>query len=153
MVIQEKALNTLCQNIRRKYEYFENKHCIFWSKHGCFTASLDILNTNKLISQEREGFRGSNFFRFILGVPYLLERAPGRSFNFWDYFLHTVMQFFVFGLCNRWFSIEGVLYWAGALIWVNTVYILVGKCRLTYLKIVQRDYVLLSMYHGQSTII
>ena len=34
----------LCQNIHRKYEYFENKHCIFWSKHGCFTASLDILN-------------------------------------------------------------------------------------------------------------
>ena len=19
-----------------KYEYLENKHCIFWSKHGCF---------------------------------------------------------------------------------------------------------------------
>ena len=58
---------TLCQNIHRKYEYFENKHCIFWSKHGCFTASLDILNTKRLISPEREGFRGSNFDRFILG--------------------------------------------------------------------------------------
>ena len=34
-----------------KYEYFENKHCIFWSKHGCFRASLDILNTKRLISQ------------------------------------------------------------------------------------------------------
>ena len=51
-----------------KYEYFENKHCIFWSKHGLFTASLDIFNTKRLISPEREGFRGSNFDRFILGL-------------------------------------------------------------------------------------
>ena len=34
---------------------------IFWSKHGCFTASLDILNTKWLISPEQKGFRGSNF--------------------------------------------------------------------------------------------
>ena len=52
----------------RKYVYFENKHCIFWSKHGCLTASLDILNTKRLITPEREGFRGSNFDRFILGL-------------------------------------------------------------------------------------
>ena len=50
------------------YEYFENKHCIFWSKHGGFTASIYILNTKRLISPEREGFRDSNFVRFILGV-------------------------------------------------------------------------------------
>ena len=28
-----------------KYEYFENNHCIFWSKHGFFATALDILNT------------------------------------------------------------------------------------------------------------
>ena len=55
----------LCMSM---YEYFENKHCIFWSKHGCITASLDILNTKRLISPEREGFRGSNFVTFKLGV-------------------------------------------------------------------------------------
>ena len=38
----------------------------FWSKHGFFTASFDILNTKRLISPEREGFRGSKFYRFIL---------------------------------------------------------------------------------------
>ena len=42
------------------YEYFESKHCIFWSKHGCFTASLHIFNTKRLISPEREGFRGQS---------------------------------------------------------------------------------------------
>ena len=31
-------------------------------------AYLDILNTKRLISPEREGFRGSNFGRFILGL-------------------------------------------------------------------------------------
>ena len=41
---------------------------IDWSKDGCFTASLDILNNKRLISPEREGFRGSNFVRFTLGV-------------------------------------------------------------------------------------
>ena len=61
-------MKILRQNIHRKYEYFENKHCIFWSKHGFFTASFDILNTKRLISPEREGFRGSNFDRFILGL-------------------------------------------------------------------------------------
>ena len=61
-------MKILFQNIYRKYEYFQNKHCIVWSKHGCFTPSLDILNTKRLISPEREGFRGSNFVRFILGV-------------------------------------------------------------------------------------
>ena len=35
----------------------------FWSKHGCFTASVDILSI-----KERQDFRGSNFVRFILGV-------------------------------------------------------------------------------------
>ena len=61
-------MKILCQNIHRKYEYFENKHRIFWSKHGRFTASLDILNTKRLISPER-GFRGcSNFDRFILAL-------------------------------------------------------------------------------------
>ena len=49
-------MKILCQNVCRKYEYFENKHCIFWSKHGCFTASLHILGTKRLISPEREGF-------------------------------------------------------------------------------------------------
>ena len=45
------------ENTHRKYEYFENKYCIFWSKHGFFTASLDILNIKRLISPpEREGF-------------------------------------------------------------------------------------------------
>ena len=58
----------LCQNIHRKNEYFENKHCIFWSKHGFFTASFDILNIKRLISREQEGFRDSNFDRFILGL-------------------------------------------------------------------------------------
>ena len=43
----------------QEYEYFENKHCIFWSKHGCFTASLDILNTKWLIYPEREGLKES----------------------------------------------------------------------------------------------
>ena len=62
-----KVLQVLCQNIRRKYEYFD-KHCIFWSKRGCFTASFDILNTKWLISPEQEGFRGSNFDSFILGL-------------------------------------------------------------------------------------
>ena len=57
-VTSEVTLKCLCQNIHRKYEYFENKHCIFWSKHGCFT-SLDILNTKRLISPKRKGFRGS----------------------------------------------------------------------------------------------
>ena len=57
---------TFAQNYS-KYEYFENKHCILWSKHGCFIASLDILNTKRLISAER-GFTGSNFDRFILGL-------------------------------------------------------------------------------------
>ena len=42
--------------------------CNFWSKHGFFTASFDILNIKRLISAEREGFRGSNFDRFILGL-------------------------------------------------------------------------------------
>ena len=58
-------MKILCQNICRKYEHFDKKHCIFWSKDGCFTASLDILNTKRLISPEREGFGGSNFVRFI----------------------------------------------------------------------------------------
>ena len=31
-------------------------------------ASLYILNTKWLISPEREGFRGSNFDKFILGL-------------------------------------------------------------------------------------
>ena len=31
-------------------------------------ASLDILNTKRLISPEREDFRGSNFDRFTLGL-------------------------------------------------------------------------------------
>ena len=44
----EHWLSIYISNIHRKYEYFENKHCIFWSKHGCFTASLDILNTKIL---------------------------------------------------------------------------------------------------------
>ena len=35
---------------------------------GFFTASFDILNIKRLISPEREGFRGSNFDRFILGL-------------------------------------------------------------------------------------
>ena len=47
-------MKSLCQNIHMKYEYFKTKHCIFWSKHGYFTASLDILNTKMLISPERE---------------------------------------------------------------------------------------------------
>ena len=38
-------MKILFQNIHRRYEYFQNKHCIFWSKNGCFTASMDILNT------------------------------------------------------------------------------------------------------------
>ena len=38
----------------KKYEYFENNNCIFWSKHGCFTAFLDILNTKRQISPELE---------------------------------------------------------------------------------------------------
>ena len=45
-------MKILCQYIHSKYEYFENKHCIFWSKHGCFKAFLDILNTKRLISPE-----------------------------------------------------------------------------------------------------
>ena len=50
-----------------RYEYFENKHCIFWSNMASVvTASFDILNTKRRISPEREGFRGSNFDRFIL---------------------------------------------------------------------------------------
>ena len=54
---------TLCPRnfVLLKYEYFENKHCIVWSKHGCFTDSLNMLNTKRLKSPEREGFRGSNF--------------------------------------------------------------------------------------------
>ena len=40
-----------------KYAHFENKHCIFWSKHGYLIASLDILNIKRLISPEREGFK------------------------------------------------------------------------------------------------
>ena len=36
---------------------------IFWSKHGCFTSFFDILNTKRLITPERESFRGSNFDR------------------------------------------------------------------------------------------
>ena len=35
-------------------------------------ASLDILNTKWLISPEREGFRGSNFDKFILGLYVIL---------------------------------------------------------------------------------
>ena len=72
-------------------------------------------------------------------LPYLLERAPGRSFNFWDYFSHTVMQFFVFGLCNRWFSIEAFnrdfqcpLFRAGALFRVNTVCEITLCVKMTY---------------------
>ena len=52
---------------------------------------------------------------------------PGHSFNFWDYFSHTVMQFFVFGPCNPWFSIEVTLFRAGTLIWVNTVSLICQK--------------------------
>ena len=31
-----------------------SKHCIFWSKHGCFTAYLDILNTKRLNLQNEK---------------------------------------------------------------------------------------------------
>ena len=43
------------------------------------------------------------------------------------------MQFFVFGLCNRRFSIDGALFRAGALIPVNTVYSIL-KNREQYLQ-------------------
>ena len=41
---------------------------VFFGPNGRFTASLDIFNTKWLLSPEREGFRGSNFDRFILGL-------------------------------------------------------------------------------------
>ena len=59
-------MSFLCYNMHRKHEYCEDENRIFLAKHGCFTASLDISNTKRLISPEREGFRGSNFDRFTL---------------------------------------------------------------------------------------
>ena len=58
--------------MHRKYEYFENKHCNFWSKPGCFTASLDILNSNRLIAPEREGFQRLKFCQVYIGGIYVL---------------------------------------------------------------------------------
>ena len=65
-------MKILCQIIHRKYEYFKNKHCIFWFKHGCLKASLDILNTKRLISPERDSFRGSKFCQVYIGIIYVL---------------------------------------------------------------------------------
>ena len=59
-----KALNILCQNIHRSILRIN----IVFSGPS-FTASFDILNTKRLISPKREGFGGSNFDRFILGLP------------------------------------------------------------------------------------
>ena len=51
-----------------KYEYFKDENHIFgqtiWLLHGF----LQNYNTKRLISPEREGFRDSNFVRFILGI-------------------------------------------------------------------------------------
>ena len=49
------------------------------------------------------GGERSNNVRQRVYVLYRIysNEHPGRSFNFWDYFSYTAMQFFVFGLCNR----------------------------------------------------
>ena len=49
-----------------------NKHCIFWSKHGCFTASLDILN-NKTQNPTPRFPKPGHFIKFSIFIPGLLR--------------------------------------------------------------------------------
>ena len=59
--IGERPDNFMSKYTQEVYEYFENKHCIFWSKHDCFTAFLDIMNTLReeiLAGRKFGGFGG-----------------------------------------------------------------------------------------------
>ena len=56
------------QNVHSKYEYIEDENNIFgqtiWLLHSFFQNK----STKRLVSPEREGFRGSNFDRCIKGL-------------------------------------------------------------------------------------
>ena len=62
-------LSTTFYDLKVTLGYIGESHESFMSKYTQeVRASLDILNTKRLISPEREGFRGSNFVSFILRV-------------------------------------------------------------------------------------
>ena len=66
--IKDQSLKLLCQNIHMKYECFDDEKRIFGQTIWLLHSFLRNLNTKRLISPERNGFRGSNFVRFILGI-------------------------------------------------------------------------------------